>query len=192
MEAGVPGGGPKILATGRTKLSRRVFLIGLPGSGKSSIASVLAKRFSWKLVDTDALVAAKLQVPVATAVISAGETRYRQVEREIVGELLKEMPAEDTVVALGSGALDNPQTRQDLAELPGKEIIELVIDLSTMADRAGLNRPRSLGLGMPRAWLRQMGQERREHWKILNPLALEISDLSPEQAAERVARALGA
>ena len=173
-------------------MARKVFLIGLPGSGKSSIAAALAKRFSWKLVDTDTLVAAKLQVPLATAVISAGEKKYRQVEREVVGALLKEMPPEDTVVALGSGALDDPQTRQDLAELPGKEIIELVIDLSTMADRAGLNRPRSLGLGMPRAWLRQMGQERRERWKIFSPLALEISDLSPDQAVERVVRALGA
>lgn len=181
---------PKILAVERTKLARKVFLIGLPGSGKSSIAAALAKRFGWKLVDTDVLVAEKLGVPLATAVISAGEKSYRQAEQEVLGTLLKEMPAKDTIVAMGSGALDNPQTRQELAELPGKEIIELVIDLSTMADRAGLNRPRSLGLGMPRAWLRQMGQERRERWQILNPLALEVSDLTLEQAVEKVARVL--
>ncbi len=181
---------PKILATERAKLARKVFLIGLPGSGKSSIATALAKRFGWKLVDTDTLVAAKLGVPLATAVISAGEKRYRQVEREVVIALLKQMPAEDTIVAMGSGALDNLQTRQELAELPGREIIELVIDLSTMADRAGLNRPRSLGLGMPRAWLRQMGQERREGWQILAPLAVEVSGLSLTQVVEKVADCL--
>ena len=102
------------------------------------------------------------------------------------------MPVEDTIVAVGSGALDDPQSRIELDKLPGREIIELVIDLSTMADRAGLNRPRSLGLGMPRAWLRQMGQERRQRWQILSPLELEVSDLSLEQAVEKVARALQA
>ena len=171
---------------------KQIVFIGLPGSGKSSIAAALAKRFGWKLVDTDVLVAEKLGVPLATAVISAGEKSYRQVEREVMGVLLKEMPAKDTIVAMGSGALDNPQTRQELAELPGKEIIELVIDLSTMADRAGLNRPRSLGLGMPRAWLRQMGQERRQRWQELHPIAVTVSDLSLAQAGEKVADILDA
>ena len=181
---------PVALAAGRVKLGRKVFLIGLPGSGKSTIAAALAKKLGWKLIDTDKLVAAKLQVAPATALISVGENRYRQVEREVVGALVNQMPVEDTIVAMGSGALDNPKTRQELAELPRKEIIELVIDLSTMADRAGLNRPRSLGLGMPRAWLRQMGQERRQRWQILSPLELEVSDLSLEQAVEKVDRAL--
>ncbi|WP_160115377.1 shikimate kinase [Varibaculum vaginae] len=173
-------------------MARKVFLIGLPGSGKSSIAAALAKRFAWKLVDTDVLVASKLGVPLATAVISAGEKRYRQVEQEVVRSLLKAMPAEDTIVAMGSGALDNPQTRQELNELPAREIIELVIDLSTMADRAGLNRPRSLGLGMPRAWLRQMGEERRQRWQTLNPHAVTVSDLSLAAACEEVAHTLEA
>lgn len=172
-------------------MGRKVFLIGLPGSGKSTIACLLADKLGWKLVSTDTLVAAQLGLPRHSALISAGENRYRQVEREIMHALLTDNPPEDIIVDCGSGALDNPLTLRELQELPGREIIELVIDLATMADRAGLNRPRSLGLGMPRAWLRQMGQTRRENWKLLQALPLEVSDLSVEQVLEKVMAALG-
>ena len=172
-------------------MGRKVFLIGLPGSGKSTIACLLADRLGWKLVSTDALVAAQLGLPRHSALISAGESRYRQVERELMHDLLTDNPPEDIIVDCGSGALDNPLTLRELQELPGREIIELVIDSATMADRAGLNRPRSLGLGMPRAWLRQMGQARRENWKLLQALPLEVSNLSVEQVLERRMAALG-
>lgn len=172
-------------------MGRKVFLIGLPGSGKSTIACLLADRLGWKLVSTDSLVAAQLGLPRHSALISAGEEHYRQVEREIMHALLTDNPPEDIIVDCGSGALDNPLTLRELQELPGREIIELVIDSATMADRAGLNRPRSLGLGMPRTWLRQMGQARRENWKILQALPLEVSNLSVEQVVKKVMAALG-
>ena len=172
-------------------MGRKVFLIGLPGSGKSTIACLLADRLGWKLVSTDALVAEQLGLPRHSALISAGEEHYRQVEREIMHALLTDNPPEDIIVDCGSGALDNPLTLRELQELPSREIIELVIDSSTMADRAGLNRPRSLGLGMPRTWLRKMGQTRRENWKILQALPLEVSNLSFEQVVQKVMAALG-
>lgn len=172
-------------------MNRMVFLIGLPGSGKSTISAALAKDLGWKLVATDSEVATKLQVAADTALLTVGEERYREVEREVLRDLLHNLPHENTLVDCGSGALDNPQTLSELQGLPDVEVVELVIDLATMADRAGLNRPRSLGLGMPRAWLRQMGQQRRQRWQVLDPLTVEVSDLSKSQAVQKVAEALG-
>ena len=172
-------------------MNRMVFLIGLPGSGKSTISAALAKDLGWKLVATDSEVATKLQVAADTALLTVGEERYREVEREVLRDLLRDLPRKDTIVDCGSGALDNPQTLSELQGLPDVEVVELVIDLATMADRAGLNRPRSLGLGMPRAWLRQMGQQRRQRWQVLDPLTVEVSDLSKSQAVQKVAEALG-
>lgn len=172
-------------------MNRIVFLIGLPGSGKSTIGAALAKDLGWNLVSTDSEVATKLQVAADTALLTVGEERYREVEREVLRDLLHNLPRENTLVDCGSGALDNPQTLRELQGLPGVEVLELVIDLSTMADRAGLNRPRSLGLGMPRAWLRQMGQRRRQRWQVLDPLTVEVSDLTKSQALQKVAEALG-
>ncbi|MDU5248399.1 MAG: shikimate kinase, partial [Varibaculum cambriense] len=128
-------------------MNRIVFLIGLPGSGKSTIGAALAKDLGWNLVATDREVASKLQVPADSALLTVGEERYREAEREVLHDLLRDLPRENTLVDCGSGALDNPQTLSELQGLPGVEVLELMIDLSTMADRAGLNRPRSLGLG---------------------------------------------
>ena len=172
-------------------MNKIVFLIGLPGSGKSTIGAALAKELGWKLVATDREVAAKLQVAADSAPLTVGEERYREAEREVLRDLLRDLPRENTLVDCGSGALDNPQTLSELQGLPGVEVLELVIDLSTMADRAGLNRPRSLGLGMPRAWLRQMGQQRRQRWQVLDPLTVEVSDLPKAEAVQKVAEALG-
>ena len=180
-------------------MNRIVFLIGLPGSGKSTIGAALADNLGWNLVAItprekwfapDAGLASKVQVAADTALLTVGEERYREEERAVLRDLLHNLPRENTIVDCGSGALDNPQTLRELQDLPGAEVLELVIDLSTMADRAGLNRPRSLGLGMPRAWLRQMGQQRRQRWQILHPLTVEVSDLSKAQALQKVAEAL--
>ncbi len=172
-------------------MGRIVFLIGLPGSGKSTIGAALAKNFGWNLVSTDSQVAAKLQVAADTAVITVGEKRFREAERAVLRDLLRDLPRENTIVDCGSGALDNPVTLSEVRDCPGVEVLELVIDLSTMADRVGLNRPRSLGLGMPRAWLRQMGSQRRQHWQVLDPLTVEVTDLSLAQSVEKVAECLG-
>lgn len=172
-------------------MNKIVFLIGLPGSGKSTIGAALAKELGWKLVATDREVAAKLQVAADSALLTVGEERYREAEREVLRDLLRDLPRENTLVDCGSGALDNPQTLSELQGLPGVEVLELVIDLSTMAARAGLNRPRSLGLGTPRAWLRQMGQQRRQRWQVLDPLTVEVSDLPKAEAVQKVAEALG-
>jgi|GEM_PF-1676539 len=172
-------------------MNKIVFLIGLPGSGKSTIGAALAKELGWKLVATDREVAAKLQVAADSALLTVGEERYREAEREVLRDLLRDLPRENTLVDCGSGALDNSQTLSELQGLPGVEVLELVIDLSTMADRAGLNRPRSLGLGTPRAWLRQMGQQRRQRWQVLDPLTVEVSDLPKAEAVQKVAEALG-
>ena len=160
-------------------MNRIVFLIGLPGSGKSTIGAALAKELGWKLVATDREVAAKLQVAADSALLTVGEERYREAEREVLRDLLRDLPRENTLVDCGSGALDNPQTLSELQGLPGVEVLELVIDLSTMADRAGLNRPRSLG------------QQRRQRWQVLDPLTVEVSDLPKAEAVQKVAEALG-
>ncbi|WP_288292475.1 shikimate kinase, partial [uncultured Varibaculum sp.] len=108
-------------------MNRIVFLIGLPGSGKSTIGAALAKDLGWNLVSTDSEVATKLQVAADTALLTVGEERYREVEREVLRDLLRDLPREDTLVDCGSGALDNSQTLRELQGLPGLEVLELVI-----------------------------------------------------------------
>lgn len=98
-------------------MNRIVFLIGLPGSGKSTIGAALADNLGWNLVATDREVASKLQVAADTALLAVGEERYREVEREVLRDLLHNLPRENTIVDCGSGALDNPQTLRELQDL---------------------------------------------------------------------------
>ncbi|MCX6512424.1 MAG: dephospho-CoA kinase, partial [Actinobacteria bacterium] len=58
----------------------RIALIGMMGSGKSTVAAVLAERLDWPLVDLDAVLEAKSEMSVSEIFTSQGEPAFRALE----------------------------------------------------------------------------------------------------------------
>lgn len=85
-----------------------LFLIGLPASGKSTIAPLLAQKLGWDWKDTDACVEVWWQINYGNFITcrelykKIGEGGFRDVERRAVRQLDLEKP---TVVATGGGTL---------------------------------------------------------------------------------------
>ena len=65
-----------------------VVLVGLPGSGKSTVAPLLAARLGRGCVDTDAEVESRLRMPVSRVFEELGEPRFRAEERAVVERAL--------------------------------------------------------------------------------------------------------
>lgn len=88
--------------------------MGLPGVGKSTVASLLAARWGCASVDTDDLVAAGAGEPVGAFLDRVGEARFREAEAAaLVGAL-----ALDAVVSTGGGIVARDDVRATLrAEL---------------------------------------------------------------------------
>ena len=79
---------------------RPLFLIGLPGVGKSTIGRLVAERLGLAFVDTDLFVESRYHASISSMVACCGIDKFRKRERAALLELLQ---AEDTLIATGGG-----------------------------------------------------------------------------------------
>jgi shikimate kinase len=104
-------------------------LIGLPGSGKSTIGKLLAKRLGYGFVDSDAVIESRLGCSIRQFFEIEGEARFRDVEQAVLGDLLsntdvstsigKEANAQSSlVISTGGGIVLREANRQALSAQP--------------------------------------------------------------------------
>jgi shikimate kinase len=84
---------------------RHIVLVGLPGSGKTTVGARAAELLRGTFVDVDALIVRKMQMPIERIFGEQGETRFRELERETVAGVLAGDPA---IVAPGGGWAAQP------------------------------------------------------------------------------------
>ena len=81
---------------------RNVVLIGMPGSGKSTVGRLLAKARGRVLIDTDDLIVRRAGRPITEIFASRGETAFRDLESEVVRDVSE---TGGKVIATGGGAI---------------------------------------------------------------------------------------
>ncbi len=93
-----------------------IALIGLSGTGKSTLAHLLAERLNWKHVDTDEMIVRFSGKPVAEYFASSGESAFRTLENEILGAMLMAATFRPSVMATGGGIVLRPDNRDLLRQ----------------------------------------------------------------------------
>ena len=166
-----------------------IVLIGPPSAGKTSVGSLLATELGVPFADTDDLVAAAAGKPVGDIFVDDGEQVFRELERGAVARGLDAVGPEGGVLALGSGAVLDPDVRRMLA---GQVIIFLEAGFATVAKRTGMDRPRVVIPGNPRGRLRAMLEERRPVYAGLASITAATDDMAPEEVAADLAKRLRA
>lgn len=98
----------------RTRLGERsIALVGMPGSGKSSIGRRLAPRLGLPFVDADTEIEAAADMSIPEMFAKHGESYFRAGEARVIARLLDDGPA---VIATGGGALLHAGTRALIRE----------------------------------------------------------------------------
>jgi shikimate kinase len=87
---------------------RSLFLIGYRGTGKSTIARLLAERLGYDWVDADDEIEQQAGKSIAEIFADDGEAAFRELEADVVAELCR---LRTTVVALGGGAVMSEANR---------------------------------------------------------------------------------
>jgi shikimate kinase len=82
--------------------NRSIFLIGYRGTGKSTVAELLAERLGWDWIDADDEIERRAGKSIAAIFAEEGEAAFRELESDVVAELCRRRR---TVVALGGGAV---------------------------------------------------------------------------------------
>jgi shikimate kinase len=126
-------------------MAPRAVLVGLPGSGKSTIGRRLAKALGVGMLDTDAAIEQQTGRSIADIFATDGEAEFRRIEEAVVRAALAE---HDGILSLGGGAVTTPGVREALA---GHAVVFLEISAAEGVRRTGGNVVRPLLVGPDRA-----------------------------------------
>ena len=121
-----------------------IVLIGVTGSGKSTVGRELSRRHDLPFYEVDEAVEARLGASMRSLVIGR-DPRLADTAREEADRLLG---LDEGIVTLGASQPLDPVTASSIARARtnGAVVIELSADLSAVSRREGLGAPRSVGL----------------------------------------------
>lgn len=113
----------------------RIFLIGLPGSGKTTISKILAEELNYHFIDMDTAIEARENMTINDIFKNYGEEYFRNIETKILKDLNE---IENVIIACGGGIVE----RNPKSSFKGK-VIFLKVDISILEKRLenDVNRP---------------------------------------------------
>ena len=89
-------------------MTQNIVLIGMPGSGKSSIGKLLAEKSGRPFIDSDLYLEASFGRKIKDIIPEAGEEAFRRMETEVIRTISKES---GHIIAVGGGAVLKPENR---------------------------------------------------------------------------------
>ncbi len=111
-----------------------VVLVGMMGSGKSTVGRILAQALNWNFVDTDQLVEQEFAASVEDIFSVHGEQAFRECESDVIGKVAQ---GNRQVVATGGGAVLLAKNRQLL--WADSCVVWLDAQPAELAARVGVN-----------------------------------------------------
>ena len=153
-------------------------LLGFMGSGKTTIARKLNPDF----VDMDALLEGRLGMPIARFFEEKGEAAFRQLEEEVLADLLKT----DKVISTGGGIVISPRNRALLKQ--NSDNIYLKADFEILYQRisADKDNQRPLFLKNSKEELLAIFKERQAWYEEVASQIVDVSSLNPDEIIEEL------
>jgi shikimate kinase len=164
-------------------MKRHIVLIGLPGSGKTTVGRIVAEKLSAGFVDVDSILNRKEGKPIAMIFAEKGEPAFREMERKEMEAALANQPS---VIAPGGGWAAQPGALE--AARAAGYVIYLKTRPETAASRAAPSGTRPVLMGEdPEAQMRNLIKE-REPFYARADAKVETDKKTPDQIAAEVVR----
>ncbi len=165
---------------------RSLVLVGLMGSGKTTIGRRLAARLGLAFLDADAEIERAAGCTVSEVFARFGETEFRLGERRVLGRLLAGGQA---VIATGGGAVIERETRRLIQERAVSIWLRCPLPILIRRVSGRTHRPLLSG-GDPAPVLARLLAE-RERFYAEADLAVDCGDDNPDRTAADTLRSLG-
>ena len=93
------------------KLKKNLVLLGMMGSGKSTIGRLISKKLSQKFIDIDNIIEEETNMKINEIFLKKGEIFFRNLEEKITLKLLSNY---NVIICLGGGAFINDRIRKEV------------------------------------------------------------------------------
>ena len=161
-------------------MSPRIVLVGVPGSGKTTVGELLAQRLGVQFRDTDRDIEVSQGRSISDIFIDSGEPAFRELEKQAVAAALVE---HDGVLSLGGGAILDVDTR---ALLKAQPTVWLQVSASKGAHRVGLDVPRPVLLGNVRGRLSALLTERGPLYDEVASTTINTDSVEPAAVVDLI------
>ncbi|MFN2417551.1 MAG: shikimate kinase [Candidatus Limnocylindria bacterium] len=160
----------------------RVLLIGMMGSGKSTIGRLLAEATGWKYVDNDELVRRSHGTTAREIVATAGEAQMRRAEAAALALGVEVAPP--AFIGVAAGTILDAANRERLRA--GGFVVWLRADAGILESRAmGANHRPFLDRGGG-SWIRATIAERDPLYASVADLVIDTGTLTAEESAKQI------
>jgi shikimate kinase len=158
-------------------------LIGYRGTGKSTVARLLASRLGWKTVSTDALVVERAQLPIPDIVAQFGWDHFRDLETSVCQDL---QGKDHLIIDTGGGAILRDANVKALN--PCGVICWLTATIETISHRIGgdTQRPSLTGGKTFIEEIEEVLAERTPKYQAAADFIMETDRGSAEQIADQI------
>ncbi|WP_231746711.1 shikimate kinase [Maioricimonas rarisocia] len=163
-----------------------ITLTGYRGTGKSSVAPLLANRLGWSWIDADAEIERRAGQSISDIFAAGGEPEFRRQERAVMVDLLSR---DRLVIASGGGAILDEQTRRDMQQAGPVVWLEAEVDtiLARMGtDETTTSRRPALTEHDPRAEVEQLLSIRGPLYEAVATIRVKTDQQTPEQIVEQL------
>lgn len=148
---------------------RNIVLIGMPGSGKTTIGKLLSEELGISFVDTDAIFEQREGISAGEYILKYGETAFRDAESLVVKEITKE---KNRIVATGGGSILRKENRDAMRQ--NGTIVYIKRELCKLATSG---RPLSADMEKRKT----LYEERQPIYEQLADISLTVKEDATEQ-----------
>lgn len=173
---------------------QRVLLVGMMGSGKTTVGQALARLTGWPFLDNDELVERATGTSALAILNEGGEDALREAEAEALVEGL-EVPA-PVILDVAGGVITRAEDRVRLRSVAGEAghgagiVVWLRARLETLARRVGTGTGRAWLAGDPEGALRHLYDGREPLYAEVATDIVDVDDRTPDEIADRIVAAL--
>jgi shikimate kinase len=125
------------------KSKKNLILIGMMGSGKSTIGSLISKKLNTKFIDIDSVLENDSKMKISEIFEKKGENFFRNLEEKITLKLLNSI---NNVISLGGGGFINEKIRKEV--LKNNFSFWLNCDTQTLLNRIKNNKKRPIAFNL--------------------------------------------
>ena len=160
-----------------------ISVIGMPGSGKSTVGATLARALGLELVDADGLIEAQEQQTLQQIMDTRGNAVFRAIEEQV----LTQMPLFSSVISTGGSVIYSEKIMARLSA--HSTVVYLRARFETIEYRVSLAPHRGIASDGEQT-LRDLYEERVPLYERYGDIVVDCDDVTPEQITATIIQKL--